>query len=118
MVAAGNGTLYGATPRTIFELAPPEAPGGSWTKRLLYGFSRRGGDGLLPHAGLVFGSNGALYGTTVYGGLPAKNGMGTVEGLTPPAEVGMGTVFELSPPAAPGRPWTEKVLHRFTGDGS
>ena len=30
-----------------------------------------------------------------------------------------GTIFALQPPASPGGPWTEIVLHRFTGsDGA
>jgi uncharacterized repeat protein (TIGR03803 family) len=63
---------------------------------VLYNF-RGGGDGTNPYAGLTAGPNGALYGTTVYGGT-----------------AGSGTVFELIPPAIPGGAWTETVLYNFT----
>jgi len=43
---------------------------------------------------LVFGPNGALYGTTPFGGT-----------------WGTGTIFELAPPASPGGAWTETVLY-------
>jgi len=57
-------------------------------------------DGEAPQ-GLVAGPNGALYGTTAYGG-----------------DSGYGTVFQLEPPAAPGGAWTETVLYRFTNQNS
>jgi uncharacterized repeat protein (TIGR03803 family) len=108
LVVGGNGALYGTTPQggasgqgTAFELAPPSTPGGSWAKRVLHDFSHRNGDGITPK-GLVLGKNGALYGVTLRGGLPAGKGWGTV--------------FELTPPATPGRRWTEKVLYRFPAD--
>jgi hypothetical protein len=44
------------------------------------------------YVSVVFGSNGVLYGT-------GKSG----------------TVFELAPPPALSGPWTESVLHTFTG---
>jgi uncharacterized repeat protein (TIGR03803 family) len=58
-----------------------------------------GADGIFPYGGLVFGADGALYGTTEVGGA-GRNG----------------TVFELTPPA-PGAPqqWTETILHDFAG---
>jgi len=62
------------------------------TETVLYSFNIT--DGELPYAGLVFGKNGSLYGTTVDGGTYSY-----------------GTVFELSPAAGGG--WTETVLHNF-----
>jgi uncharacterized repeat protein (TIGR03803 family) len=62
------------------------------TETVLYGFNIT--DGENPYAGLVFGSNGNLYGATANGGTYSY-----------------GTVFELSPAAGGG--WTEKVLHNF-----
>jgi uncharacterized repeat protein (TIGR03803 family) len=41
---------------------------------------------------------GVLYGTANGGG-----------------DNGAGLVFELDPPAVPGDPWTENILHAFTG---
>lgn len=58
-------------------------------------------NGSMPDGGLVQDASGALYGTTKYGGI----GAGLVYKLTPP-------------PSTPGAvivPWTETVLHRFTG---
>jgi uncharacterized repeat protein (TIGR03803 family) len=43
-------------------------------------------------------ASGALYGTTVDGGLGS-----------------VGTVFKLTPPAAGGTRWTERVLYSFQG---
>jgi uncharacterized repeat protein (TIGR03803 family) len=109
-----NGTLFGVTTHggrefpagggcgTVFSLTPPEAPGGPWTERLLYGFNAETGDGVQPIAGLINSPAGVLYGTTTQGGAG-----------------GWGTVFSLSPSAVPGGPMTETILYTFTGlDGS
>lgn len=77
---------------TIFKLLP----GG--TIRTLHTFV--GTDGANPTAGLVEDNNGNLFGTTSQGG----NGSSSA-----------GTVFKLAPPATVGAPWTETVLHTFTG---
>jgi uncharacterized repeat protein (TIGR03803 family) len=72
-----------------------------WSETVLHSFSG-GSDGQYPPA-LVLSANGALYGTTYYGG--SNNG---------------GTVFELTPPAAMSGSWKETVLHSFSvlnGDG-
>jgi uncharacterized repeat protein (TIGR03803 family) len=98
-----SGNLYGTTAYggcnvqygcgTVFELTPTRS--GTWEEKVLHHFNFR--DGWIPFAGLIFGANGNLYGTT---------------------EADAGTVFELTPTA--GGDWTEKVLHRFkenTKDG-
>ena len=97
-----NGNLYGTTPfggeyfkGAVFQLNPPAAPGGAWTKSVVYSFTDRHGDGAQPSSGLVAGKDGVLYGTTAFGGISDGN-----------------TVFALYPPASGGA-WTEKVLHRF-----
>jgi len=57
-------------------------------------------DGADPSGAVVIAKDGALYGTTYAGGTS-----------------GLGTVFVLTP--ATGAPWTETVLHSFSGpDGS
>ena len=57
-------------------------------------------DGADPSGAVVIGKDGALYGTTYAGGTS-----------------GLGTVFVLTP--VKGEPWTETVLHNFSGpDGS
>ena len=97
------GNLYGTTVHggasndgTVFKLAPPSAPGGSWTETTLYEF-RGEDDGEYPLASLVFDNSGNLYGTTLFGGGRAQ----------------VGIVFQVSPPTVPGGSWTETVLHRF-----
>jgi uncharacterized repeat protein (TIGR03803 family) len=119
-LAIGSGlTLYGALSAggafqggAIFKLAPPASPGGAWTETLIYSFTGQDGDGYTPAAGLTRGPNGELYGTTRQGG---RTGI-------PSCKAGCGTVFELDPPSSPAGPWTETILHAFTGvstsDGS
>ena len=79
----------------------------SWQFTTLYSF--QGSDGEAPTARVVFGSGGALYGTTLGGGL--SNCDGDVPGC--------GVVFRLQPPAGFCRsilcPWTETFLYRFQG---
>jgi uncharacterized repeat protein (TIGR03803 family) len=83
---ARNGAIYGISQGggslrqgTVFSLTPPSAPGGSWTRNVLYTFTG-GDDGSSPYGTLVIGSGGVLYGTTYEGGSTAS-----------------GTVFELTP---------------------
>lgn len=115
-----NGTLYGTTDAggaysfgTVFELTPPASAGGSY-----------------PQVGLLLGNGGALYGTTVGGGIingACYNGCGVVFQLKPPGPdstrcagecspgrfglPGCGVVFQLTP--ATGGTWTETILHNF-----
>jgi uncharacterized repeat protein (TIGR03803 family) len=109
-----NGALYGTTFAggsnntfgTVFELTPVK--GGAWTKTVLFDFN--GADGAWPSqsgigspgASLVFGGNGALYGTTASGG-------------SAPSPSLAGTVFELAPPATAGGVWIETVLYDLGG---
>jgi uncharacterized repeat protein (TIGR03803 family) len=107
-VAIGSsGVLYGTTGiggstnyGTVFSIAPPTSPGGSWTEAVLYNFTG-GSDGGYP-MGLAIGGGGVLYGATTSGGT------GTCAG-------GCGTVFALTPPASPGAAWTESVPYSFQG---
>ncbi len=108
--AGGNGTLCGYVTGcgTVFKLSP------NGTEIVLYSFSG-GADGSEPR-GLFRDAAGSLYGVTAHGGnLSLCNVMGY-----PP---GCGVIFKLSPPATFCRsvmcPWTETVLHTFTGpDGA
>ena len=114
MVFDSAGNLYGASEGgggannvgTIFKLSP--IGGGKWAETVIYRFSG-GNDGAFPIGGLIFGSDGSLYGTTQMGGGGGTCQNGS-EGL-----YYCGTVFKLTPPATKGRPWTETVLHSFTG---
>ena len=73
----------------------------------LYNFAG-GSEGSLPN-GVVIGTGGVLYGTTEQGGT------GTAASCNVFDTSGCGTVFSLTPPASPGGPWTESVLHSFSG---
>jgi len=93
-------TFFGGTAGagTVFQLQPPDRPGGAWTHTVLYNFTYANGDGAEPDAAVVIGPNGALYGVTQNGGVD-----------------GLGTVFELKPPASPGAAWSETIIHSFSG---
>jgi uncharacterized repeat protein (TIGR03803 family) len=108
LVFDSSGALYGTTFHggttgygTVFKLTPPAAPATQWTETVLHSFGTS--QGAFSRGGVSFGSKGALYGTTEYGGTS-----------------GDGTVFKLTPPVAPATEWTETVLHSFgtsSGDG-
>ncbi len=80
---------------TVFKLSHR---GSGWTLALLHMFIGSP-DGANPSARVVFGPNGALFGTATEGG------------------IGYGTVFQLQPPATfcptPSCPWLETQLYSF-----
>jgi uncharacterized repeat protein (TIGR03803 family) len=93
-----SGNLYGTTccggshnAGTVFKLT---SSGSGWTESLLYTFQGLT-DGNEPVTGLVFDSQGNLYGSTIFGG----SGRG-------------GTVFELTPS---GEGWTFDVMYDAQG---
>ena len=98
------GNLYGTTTTsvngegTVFKMSHQ---GSGWVLSTIHAFTQAG-DGELPLARVVFGPDGTLYGTTVYGGQGSN-----------------GIVFNLRPPATVCKsvscPWTETVLYNFTG---
>jgi uncharacterized repeat protein (TIGR03803 family) len=77
-----------------------------WKEKVLYSF-QGGTDGSTPAGGVVFDSQGNLYGATSGGG------SGSCAGFFQ-----CGTVYQLSPPAQKGGPWIETVLHNFQGNKS
>jgi len=110
VVLGPSGVLYGTASGgalgscnsacgSVFQLAPPTAPGGAWTETLLHLFTGDNytEDGNQPDSTPVLGPNGVLYGTTYSGGL-----------------YNWGTVYELLPPSSPGATWTEVTLYSFT----
>ena len=101
----GTNFSYGVGYGTVYKLTNRN---GVWVPTVLYQF-QGGMDGANPAARVVFGSDGALYGTTSAGG---NNGCDNH---------GCGTVFRLSPPATACKTsicfWTHTVLYRFT-DGT
>jgi hypothetical protein len=97
------GSIYGTTSvggtystGTVFQLIPQS--NGHWTEKLLHQFGNAT-DGQYPSGGVIFGTDGNLYGTTSYGGFYASNGSHG------------GTVFELIPQS--NGTWKEKILHNF-----
>lgn len=113
-----NGALYGTAMSggyacdiygcgTVFQLTPPAKGATAWSFKAIYAF-KRGTDGGVPMAAVVFGASGAIYGTTYQFGAAGSNlYCGSAEGC--------GTVFQLTPPAAGQTDWTEKPIFNFIG---
>ncbi|MBA3916396.1 MAG: hypothetical protein H0X25_21640 [Acidobacteriales bacterium] len=57
-----------------------------------------GRDGENPQSGVIFDRKGNLYGSAALGGA-----------------TGNGSIYSLTPPAGGQGPWTESILHQFTG---
>ena len=102
-----QGRIYGTTTYggshgdgVVYRL---ERQGEGWSFSPIYTFGSSRVDGINPLAGVVFGPDGLLYGTTSEGGTE-----------------GYGTVFSLQPPAAACKaalcPWAETVIYNFTFD--
>jgi uncharacterized repeat protein (TIGR03803 family) len=93
VIEGSDGNFYGTTYQggtsglgTVFKLTP------SGTESVLYAFAGGSSDGATPEAGVIQGSDGNFYGTTLQGG-----------------SGGFGTVFKLTPSG------TETILHTFVG---
>ena len=111
LIADNAGALYGTTvyggsedSGTVFKLTPPAKGQTAWTESVLNSFCVTTVclDGKYPQAGLVFGQQGVLYGTTYNGGL-GGNGYGYSGGV----------VFKLTPPGNGQSGWTETVPYSF-----
>ncbi len=104
-----QGALYGATSGggtsyagSVFKLTPPSSGKGPWTETVLHNFSFiSGANGYAPSGGLIFDTQGALYGATQFGESSLA-----------------GTVFKLTPPSSGQGPWTETLLTAFAGASS
>jgi uncharacterized repeat protein (TIGR03803 family) len=83
----------------VFELSPQA--GGVWTEKILHSFSNNHKDGYNTQVGVIFATNGVLYGTT------ADVGNGAGCGLTDAC----GIAFALVPEA--GAPGPKKILFNF-----
>ena len=120
LISDSQGNLYGTSGQggdvagscasvggcgVVFKLSPPAGGAGPWTETVLYSFTG-GTDGASPSPGLIFDSQGNIYGSSVMGGHVA----GSCASVG-----GCGVVFKLSPPAGGAGPWTETVLYSFTG---
>jgi uncharacterized repeat protein (TIGR03803 family) len=110
LLLGSGGVLYGTTTRggdlaasgcggagcgTVFSLTPPAAGRSKWTEKVLLSFENT--DGVGPQGTLIADANGALYGTTTYGG-----------------SHGDGVVFQLAPKG--NGKYARKVLFSFNGE--
>ncbi len=93
LIVGSDGYLYGTTTAggasnngTVFRISP------SGSENVIYSFRGGTNDGATPVAGVIQGSDGYLYGTTLYGGINNN-----------------GIVFRISPSGV------EEVLHYFLG---
>jgi uncharacterized repeat protein (TIGR03803 family) len=103
----GNPNSSGAGYGTVFKLTPPRQGETNWTETVLYRFTG-GSDGWSPVSALVTDATGALYGTTLYGGVgQCRDEWGWVAGC--------GTVLKLTPPRPNQTAWTKTTLYRFRG---
>jgi uncharacterized repeat protein (TIGR03803 family) len=100
VTAAGDGTIYGTTAGSAYEmLRNPQS--GRWSERTLVALGTVFADGWYPQGGLAIDRAGNLYGMTYDGG----------DSKCKQSE-GCGVVFELS---QSGGTWSETVLHAFSG---
>jgi uncharacterized repeat protein (TIGR03803 family) len=95
-----HNALYGTTYQggaynfgCVYRLDPPASTGDPWKEQILWSFAGSPNDGFGAVGPVVFGSGGAIYGVTRFGGSGEY-----------------GTVFELDP--ANGS-WKESVLYNF-----
>jgi uncharacterized repeat protein (TIGR03803 family) len=101
-----SGALYGTTQfgggsgsigeGTVYKLTPS---GSDYRETVIHAFDSTAGDGSTPWAPVIVELNGAVMGTTLYGGGGSNGG---------------GIVFRLTPS---GSKYQETILYRFTGAG-
>jgi hypothetical protein len=82
---------------TVFKLSPPGQYGGKWIETLIRRFDNQ--DGVSPAAGVVFGNDKRLYGSTAGGG----------------GDQG-GALFRLQPKSS--GEWSETIIHTFIVNGA
>lgn len=116
LILDSSGALYGTTSDggsmgygTVFKLTPPASGQTQWTETVLYNF-QGGNDSQHPRGGLIFDTQGALYGTTFgFIGEGQIRGNAVVNAVTSD----YGAVFKLTPPIPPATQWTSTTLHSF-----
>lgn len=108
VIVDAAGTLYGTATNpgccagTVFRLTPTRG-NSTYTEDVLYHFNGAP-NGATPYAGLTFGADGSLYGTTYFGGIVSRSC----------SAFGCGTVFKVARTAAG---YSESVLWRFNDGG-
>ncbi len=90
---------------TVFQLDPPSKSGGQWTEHSVPLGQSQGG--WYANGALVRGTDGKLYGTTVFGG-PGACGNANVT-------LGCGTVFQITPAITMPHLGPLKTIYNFTG---
>jgi uncharacterized repeat protein (TIGR03803 family) len=97
---------------TVFKLAPPTKGNTAWTETF-YSFTGSP-DGARPNGGLVFDTNGNLYGTTPFGGYANETncqaGCGTVFEFNPTTQQALTTIYTFTGGADGGGPWSSLVF--------
>ncbi len=100
------GNIYGSSSVKVYQLSPPTNVAGQWTETNLASFvGAKGYDD--PNGELVMDENGAVYGTTFYGG----DRTCIVPGEAPLSS-GCGSVFKLTPSSAG---WSKTTIYGFRG---
>jgi uncharacterized repeat protein (TIGR03803 family) len=106
-----QGALYGVVSNggtlqcgSVFKLTAG-ALGDPWNRVILHQFAGGDADGCSPQGELVFGPDGALFGTAYGGGLDDCT---TIDGQR------CGIVYKLAPAPDPG-PWGFQILYKFKG---
>jgi uncharacterized repeat protein (TIGR03803 family) len=101
LVVNGDGSLYGTTASSVFQLTPPApggaAPGASWTQTIVHNFWGDAFGG--PDSALVV-HDGVIY--------------GTISSLLCICTCSGGAVFEVRQQGSGA--WNETILHRFYGN--
>jgi uncharacterized repeat protein (TIGR03803 family) len=98
------GNIYGTTVGggvgfgTVFKLTRIDS--GTWNETILHRFGTNLGDEGNPSAGVVFDSQGNLYGATTDTRSNSE----------------YGAIFKLSPPSGSSRTWTETLLYVFLSE--
>ncbi len=100
------GNFYGTAGSSVFKLTKK---GSGWVLTPLYDF-QGGYDGKFAYSPVTIGPDGTLYGTTLSGGYMSGGDC---------SQGGCGVVYNVKPeakaPVSARAPWTETVLHAFTG---
>jgi uncharacterized repeat protein (TIGR03803 family) len=93
---------------TVFKISP------EGRRTTLHSFDRM--DGYYPHAGLIQGTDGNFYGTTLYGGNSAcYSGCGTVFKITPAGQLTTLHSFDFTDGAEPSAPLVQARSGNFYG---